>query len=286
MKKYTDQGKVDTRSGFGAGLVGSGHRTILVLCILFAVNYVTSCWYEPAYENEPKEDTLIFRFSNECLINGESYRTIRAPYYSHREYLNDWYSDTHPFCFIKHTDSNRVVFVLLSRGDGMHPLWCGDPKLNWPRYTLFFYVVGEEDGTFVTGRDYSSSDNVAIYYPGQFCGQWMPYASGSDDILDLNGFLYGIKVELLSSSFKFGYSQRTNEDGGVVDVLDFYYDFEEVIVTGPELPIDPPVDPPIYPYPSPAPGDTIRVTNGRWRQAISLYYNELYDVVHDFVIAQ
>ncbi|MDA0200797.1 MAG: transketolase family protein, partial [Bacteroidetes bacterium] len=34
MKKYTDQGKVDTRSGFGAGLteLGRTHPNVVALC--------------------------------------------------------------------------------------------------------------------------------------------------------------------------------------------------------------------------------------------------------------
>ena len=61
MKKYTDQGKVDTRSGFGAHAF---------LPVLFAMIVVSSC-FSPLFENEPYGSVRIIQYISEYELNGE-----------------------------------------------------------------------------------------------------------------------------------------------------------------------------------------------------------------------
>ena len=77
--------------------------------------------------------------------------------------------------------------------------------------------------------------------------------------------LKGLEVKLLSSSFRFGYSQNEESIG---EMLDFYFDFEEVITSVPEG----------YNF-SPTVGDTIRVSGGHYTQCV-LYDNP----VHSFIV--
>jgi hypothetical protein len=129
--------------------------------------------------------------------------------------------------------------------------------------SLNIMIAGDGYGPFKTGVDYASNNNIVFYYPS------LVNSSGWDTINQYT-IIYGspvprprehpsgVSVKLLSSSFKFGYSKMDN-DGISIDILDFYYDFEEII-TG--LPVN---ERDI----SLSLGDTVRVTNGHLRQAVS-----------------
>lgn len=72
----------------------------------------------------------------------------------------------------------------------------------------------------------------------------------------------------------FDYSEMDIDRVGTVEVFDFYYDFEEVITHTPEGDTYPAV------------GDTIRVSDGHFRQVISLYNNDLKHIFLSFFLPQ
>ncbi len=270
MKKYTDQGKVDTRSGFGAGLVENWKvfAWFFVIIMLCAV----SC-QEPLFEGEPEEGTSFLKEKYECYVNGEKVEYSRYESYSKFWFKTGYYNgciyslsgyvfdDNHNF---KGVNNEELAFFLsLSCPNGI-PLYTG----NGGRVPFFFYIVGDGIHPFHEGEDYAGPNNIVYYFP-ESPVIVVPDSVYNDyyHIMSSDGF-NGLKVELLSSSFRFGYDYV--DEPCVGEVLDFYFDFEEVITSVPEG----------Y-NASPTVGDTIRVSNGHFVQ--SLFF-ENKEVMHQFIV--
>ena len=268
MKQYTDQGKVDIRSGFGTG----------ALCVICCLCCMLSC--KPKERNivEPEEGSWLFVYSFECLVNGEKVGRTEYSEYIIRD--NEILILSEPYLFsgyITEEDSNRKIhfkgvdydnlafcMALTPEGQGPPPLYNGNRSIN----PFFFYIAGDGMGPFKEGVNYASPDNVVFYFPEN---------PGKIDSFGLRLYHHykvpdfqGLEVKLLSSSFRFGYSKSDEEY--VPALLDFYFDFEEVITSVPEG----------YKC-SPSVGDTIRVTNGHFVQ--SLFLHDL-SVDHKFVAPQ
>lgn len=255
MKKYTDQGKVDTRSGFGAGLVEAGK---VFACSLFiALLCIVSC-KEPLFEGEPEEGTRFLFRAFKCFVNGEGveysdYFNYSRFAYERYEYMVDftfsgYISENHSFAGVK---NDELAFYLSLPISDTPPLYNGN---NYSHMPFFFYIVGDGKQPFREGVDYSNPENIVYYFPE---GPWIVYGYKIYKYKEMPGTtegLNGLEVKLLSSSFRFGYSQDTNPMG---EYLDFYFDFEEVITSVPEG----------YSF-SPTVGDTIRVSGGHYKQCI------------------
>lgn len=126
---------------------------------------------------------------------------------------------------------------------------------NIMRDGLYLHILGPGQGKFKENVEYSSPNNIVLYHPAllsDFARQTLnPHDGGDWDIIPtFNGY----EVKLLSSSFKFNHSLKW----GVGKVLDFYFEFEEVITAVPEGWAG-----------SPTVGDTLRITNGH---LIHLYH--------------
>lgn len=271
MKQYTDQGKVDTRSGFGAGLIGLGRTTKSFGLVVFVFLWVSSC-IKTNYDDEPNDYTPVFGYGHECIVNGELMGHQVWLDYLRFDYRTGWYPISPPFAFdgLTREEDDSLVVDYSSLAFSLQLLATPIKESDSFCY-LFFYIKGEDKGPFIPGKDYSSSFNVATCYPGNYYGRSL---GGYWDYVYSLGYppdLQGLKVKMLSSSFKFGYSQIDIDDLGTVDVLDFYYDFEEVITQTPDG------------YSLPAIGDTIKVSNGHFQQVISLYNKELTSVFHRFI---
>ena len=265
MKKYTDQGKVDTRSGFGAGLVENWKvfAWFFVIIMLCAV----SC-RQPLFEGEPEEWTVFLFNGYKCFVNGESVECRNYYKYTRFDYLR--YDYTVDFAFSGYifedrsfvgVKSDELAFYLSLYVPWPRPLYNG----NNGGMPFFFYIVGDGKQPFREGVDYSNPENIVYYFPE---GHWIVEGSSVYEYKQMPGTtegLKGLEVKLLSSSFRFGYSQNEESIG---EMLDFYFDFEEVITSVPEG----------YNF-SPTVGDTIRVSGGHYTQCV-LYDNP----VHSFIV--
>ena len=264
MKKYKDQGKVDTRSGFGSGRLNLGGLSTFYIASAIIVLCTSSCvLLSPIIElNAPPEvGKNIFCYSNECYINGERKYVELYRYYSLDEYY--WYKGRHIPQFVvgfggnnAYDENGNPVFKNYDNLYFISELEVGEMGC----VPLFFMIVGNGYGPFKTGVDYSSRDNIVIYYP--YLYSWYDvsnkYSYIYGDSPRPNEHKSGVSAKLLSGSFKFGYSKMDN-DGLSIDILDFYYDFEEVITS---------LQKKEY-LNSLQVGDTVRVTNGHLRQAVS-----------------
>ena len=252
MKKYTDQGKVDTRSGFGAGLVEAGRsRLTVALCLVFICCSFSSCIKE-MIEKCKYPDKEFFFWSIEYEVNGERYEewwdVPESSYWRNQErefnYLPGYTG------IISSMEGCTVDYPNLSFNLGLDALSSG----AW-----FFHIIGPEDGPFEKDVVYSSPNDIALYHPrlGYFYnygGRSLDYIPGICHYFDwfnpptFNGF----EVKVLSSAFRFKHSIKER----VGKVLNFYFDFEEVITSVPQE---------WDQYPTV--GDTIRITNGHFVQA-------------------
>lgn len=180
---------------------------------------------------------------------------------------------------IKYVSYDDLSFCLQIPAFSTSPLWDGNNHTSGPPCLIF--IPGNGEGPFVAGEEYSSANNLVAYYPGHFY-RFVDERTPVKNELPLNDWR-GLEVEILTSSFQFGYSQMNDcyynveKDVyfGNVEILDFYFDFTEVILSTPEGHV------------SPAVGDTIRVTNGHFRQAISGPNDpsQYYDI-HQLVVEQ
>ena len=113
---------------------------------------------------------------------------------------------------------------------------------------LYLHIVGPGQGGFKENVVYSSPDDIVVYHPAllsEFTSNYLiPHIVNDWDIIPtFNGY----EVKVLSSSFKFNHSIKW----GVGKVLNFYFEFDEVITAVPEGWIG-----------TPTVGDTLRVTRG------------------------
>ena len=98
MKKYTDQGKIDTRSGFGAGLLEAGRVFIksvlfivLVCCLYSCCKLIDHIFFPPLFKNEPENGTEVFQCSIDCLVNNDRIQGRYTRAYDKTHYKKgDW----------------------------------------------------------------------------------------------------------------------------------------------------------------------------------------------------
>ena len=130
-------------------------------------------------------------------------------------------------------------------------------------YPLNIHIESDGHSPFKAGVDYCSLNCFALYYPANFNAQEFGAHGPETDFL-------GVEVTLLSSRFKFDYRKMEDPGQGIeVDVLDFYFDFVEVID---KLPDD---------LTSPAVGDTIKVSGGHFTQPLFMHDIEM---VHKCIV--
>lgn len=191
--------------------------------------------------------------------------------YSRHHYRVAYYSFTCPFAFsgslidnstqrISGVNADDLAFYLSLGCEGSEaPFYDGSNCLN----PLLFYIVGDGENPFREGVEYSNPENIVYYFPESpvFFHGVSVYQNKEKD------WNYGVEVKLLSSSLRFGYSKRDGVEGG--DLLDLYFDFEEVITKVPEGYMS-----------SPTVGDTIRVSNGHFS------YSLLFDksLIQTFIV--
>lgn len=221
-------------------------------CIIISI---LSCMFSCCLSDKRKmpddgEWVLLYRYAFE--VNGERIEgELYDPYNMISNVSPGWPYDyafsgelweEHNFSGVNY---ERLAFFLAIYVDGL-----GLP--------LYFKIVGDGIGPFKEGVDYSSPDNVVYYYPCMMNSVWSNETNHFSDYPNLDG----LKVKLLSSSFRFGYSKSDEKYATVL--FDFYFDFEEVITSVPDIETW---------LPAPAVGDTIRITNGHF--ANNLYFSAL-----------
>ncbi len=244
-------------------------RFCLAVSLLFLLFCSLSCEKE-LFKGEPEEGTEFFVSGYECFVNGEAlaHTTCKSYYRIHYKYpyvpsrsfsFSGYIIDNKPHIVTEVNPGELAFYLTLPSGSTRPPLYNGD---NY-RCPFFFYITGDGKGPFKEGVDYSGPENIVYYFPESSVIVY-PRAYQYKEMPDS---FNGLEVKLLSSSFRFGYSNR--DDICVDEVLDFYFDFEEVITGVPEG------------YTStPTVGDTIRVTNGHY--AYSLFFDSS-SVIHQFI---
>ena len=245
-------------------------RFCLAVSLLFLLFCSLSCEKE-LFKGEPEEGTEYFNYSLECIVNGEKLEYEEYNRYYRYYYETGWlycpvftFSGelydrvTHKFTGV---DYSEMAFLMTPSCILSSPhLYNGIPFGN----PFCFYISGDGKGPFIEGVDYSGHDNIVFFFP-EIPVVIYPRVLYNNKTKP-NDFK-GLEVKLLSSSFRFGYSNR--DDICVDEVLDFYFDFEEVITGVPEG------------YTStPTVGDTIRVTNGHL--AYSLFFDSS-DRIHQYI---
>lgn len=255
MRKYTDQGKVYTRSGFGAGLVEACYRLLTTLCIFGIGCSFCSC-IKQQIEKRIYPDKDYFFWSMEYELNGEK---KELSYYVYDDY---WRKQEYDFNYYpKYT--------------GLESFPNEEKALNKRQWSIdystlsfnlappissdgfYFHIVGPGDGPFKENVVYSSSTDRILYYPElwSYADNWINSYDFDCNDIDISISFNGLDVVILSSSFRFSHSIKER----VGTVLDFYFDFEEVLTSVPESP-----------YNSKqilSVGDTLRITNGHFTQA-------------------
>lgn len=237
-------------------------RFCLAVSLLFLLFCSLSCEKE-LFKGEPEEGALFYRYGYECLVNGEIMSYVKYEFYYRQKYRHAYYGFTRPFAFsgylidnnthrISGVNADELAFYLsLGCEWSEAPFYDGSNFIN----PLLFYIVGDGDNPFREGVEYSNPENIVYYFPESpvfFMGGRV-YQNKEKD------WNYGVEVKLLSSSLRFGYSKRDGVEGG--DLLDLYFDFEEVITKVPEGYMS-----------SPTVGDTIKVSNGHFS------YSLLFDI--------
>jgi hypothetical protein len=230
-----------------------------------------SCTSGELYKGEPEEGAILFQYSYECLVNGEKVGYTKYFKYSRRENRTTGLLLFNACAFGGYQlfgesggNYNNLMFYMALPIDSYPPLYNG----IYVHQPFYFYIVGDGDGPFREGVDYSSPNNYAFYFPENpmDVDEISVRKYSSSELTDLKG----LAVKLLSSSFRFGYSKSDKATFG--EVLDFYFDFEEVITSVPDG----------YKC-SPSVGDTIVVSNGHFSESLFFHDN---NTIHQLVVPQ
>lgn len=217
------------------------------------------------FENEPKHGATFVCFEIEFFVNGEMYLDTIVRDYSRFEYKQGGYQY---YCLPVFTgvggygsafphfdgsiDFNTFSFNFYNLQlhnnwpSFAYPLCDGEHPVSKP---LSIHVESDGHGPFKAGVEYSSLNCFALYYPANFIAQELGAHGPETDFL-------GVEVSLLSSWFKFSYRKAEVPGMGLSDILDFYFDFVEVVNKIPEG------------FTTPAVGDTIRVSGGHLTQPL------------------
>ena len=252
MRKYTNQGKSDTRSGFGAGLVEAGRIfvksvlfVVVVCCLHSCCKLIDHILFPPLFENEPEHGTEVFRYSIDCFVNNDRIESSYTRAYDKTHYKKgDWVFFTPGFSGLSFNEEKQ--FSGVNYNDLSFYLNIGDD--------FYFHISGDGKGPFQEGVEYNTTECTVFYFPNA-----APHVHSLDYFRlfdDPSRYIKNVEIKLLSRSFKFGYSKMEDPAVGVIGVLDFYFDFDEVILSAPDdqhtLEI----------------GDTVRVSNGHFVQSL------------------
>ena len=270
MKKIR-KNKADTRSGFGA--LGLG-------LILFALVVVASCYkYRP--EKEPKSDTPVIQYIVEYSFEDEFFCDTLYSKYSGFYYAHWFFPTFVPhFYGVKYMEETEGHCVKLY-GIDYNKLSCSvgfeihdyDALKNrgFTVNYIRFRFAGDGIGPFHEGVEYSWPEGAVLENAYIISDERL-----TDEVLLISMKWKqgvgtpGLEFKVLSSSFKFAYSEI--EDEYVRDVLDVFFDFELVVVNASE-------DEGAEIYPNV--GDTIRVKNGHFVQSLFCYDT---DFLHQLIV--
>ena len=227
----------------------TGHSLVWVfLCVVFAASFAFSSCNKGLLEDIVYPDRDYFGWTLEFEVNDEKVEleSIFDPQGRLGLFKESW-PDYQDFGFSCHLpfysghswdkdNQHKIVFdyEMLS--------------FNIMKAGLYLHIVGPGQGGFKENVVYSSPDDIVLYHPAllsDFANQTLNPHKGDDwDVIPtFNGF----EVKLLSSSFKFNHSIKWR----VGKVLNFYFDFVEVITAVPDEWKG-----------TPSVGDTVRITNG------------------------
>lgn len=127
---------------------------------------------------------------------------------------------------------------------------------------FYFHILGPGDGPFKDGKRYASPEDIVFCFPNlrrysnytwnTGVGPWRFDSDVDSDDAIICSFK-DLDVKIISSSFRFKHTIKER----VGEVLDFYFDFVEVITSAP----------PEENEQMPIVGDTLRITNGHFVQA-------------------
>ena len=231
---------------------GSGHSLVWVFLCVFALS---SC-NKDSLEEIIYPDRHYFWWTLEFEVNGKKVANKKV-----------WESETRPYNQILYppeysqfiVSGNITTFsgYRVYKDDGID---YSKLSFNMMQAGLYVHIVGPGDGKFKEKDVYSSPDDILLYHPSlsDFSSHFF---MGSLDEGDIIPSFDGFEVKLLSSSSRFGHSIKWR----VGKVLDYYFDFEEVITAVPEG----------YDQ-RPAVGDTVRITNGHLTHLWSVAYDEIF----------
>ena len=216
------------------------------------------------FENEPKEGAEFAASTLEFNVNGEMYLDTLFKDYSrfayrrrgYQYYCLPFFTGVDPYDYtIAYPEFKGVVdfnnfsfnlrYCSYLYEHPPYPLDSGEHGV----YPLNIHIESDGHGPFKAGVEYSSLNCFALYYPAPFIAQELGAHGPKTDFL-------GVEVTLLSSWFKFGYRKAEVPGIGLSDILDFYFDFVEVVNKIPEG------------FTTPAVGDTIRVSGGHLTQPL------------------
>lgn len=217
------------------------------------------------FENEPKNGAEVAAFTLEFYVNEEMYLDTVSVKYDRYWYKHDGYKY---YCLPRFTGVDPYDYhIAFPKYKGVVDFELFSFNLQtkyWSSYSFPLYNNGGEQGDynplnihiesdgqgpFKAGVEYSSLNCFALYYPARLTWQEFGAHGPETDFL-------GVEVTLLSSWFKFGYRKAEVPGMGLSDILDFYFDFVEVVNIIPEG------------FTTPAVGDTIRVSGGHLSQLL------------------
>ena len=187
----------------------------IFIALSVALFFLNAC-RDPYFKNEPKDGTRIFCYGFECLVNGVRVESDVWFPYRRLDYEREFFPIYDDIFFsegVLHPDKDYyelLAFILQLNSNSIGE-WGEWKDIRHPPF--FFYIAGDGLGPFVAGKEYSSPNNVVYFYPGQFCGHHNPADIHFPGRPPFN--FSGLEVKLLTSSFKFGYSQILNEGMGM-----------------------------------------------------------------------
>ena len=196
MQKYTEQGKVDTRSGFGAGLVEAGRgRLTVALCLMFIICSFSSCRkeYHPYLVERVSYDVDGINVCRERYSPDNMY----APWMPH--------DDERPVNLFKGFKKDPDSGELVMNYDYL--------LFDLTTYQLHFEIQGDGSGPFREGTIYESDDYYVRYHPERSWWEDRGFMNRRHDEYD---------VKRISGSFSF------SREG---DYLIFKFDFSEIITS-------------------------------------------------------
>lgn len=233
--------------------------------VLVALLGFTSCnWKYEAFKDEPEEGESVFVNSYYCEINGHVKQG--AQYWKYSNW--DWQTGGFPMfslLFAGYEHDTRPPRVHLYYGYDFS-LTQG---LNTQGPHRFVFHL-KSDAPFQEGHIFTFPINTEVGVESPESAIYIPFSSDMEA---------GCRVKILNGTYQFKYNK--NEDVHIKNTLDFYYDFEEVIVSLPKrrdwdtydysLQFDDGYSLDVHV------GDTIRVTNGHFSQTLfGLDINDLY----------